>query len=305
MTQKQVSDFCLGPGIINPMKQLRVVLAGLLCVATLSATAANPPDVMIAQLSDTHLGEKHSPQAADNLRKAVEMINARHPDAVILSGDLGERPENREQVKEILKAVTAPIFYVPGNHDFHDAKGLERYRKTFGRDYYRFQVKNVEVLALNSQLLGNYQKFDGPTPPPLLDELLPDSQRMLAWLGEQAGPTKGKIVIAVQHIPLFRDKDFPDAKPYWTVNDPYAQRELDLLRKLGVKHLLAGHWHNARVFDHAGITTHVAPATSWLPLGGQLGFAMHTVSATGDLHTEFVYFPDAARQEPPAAAPDH
>ena len=50
--------------------------------------------------------------------------------------------------------------------------------------------------------------------------------------------------------------------------------------------------------------THVAPATSWLPLGGQLGFAMHTVSATGDLHTEFVYFPDAARQEPSAAAPD-
>jgi len=54
------------------------------------------------------------------------MINARHPDAVILSGDI---PEEREQAKTILKALAAPIYYVPGNHDIGDTNSLERYRK--------------------------------------------------------------------------------------------------------------------------------------------------------------------------------
>jgi hypothetical protein len=72
------------------------------------------------------------------------------------------------------------------------------------------------------------------------------------------------------------------------INDPYRSREMDILHKLGVKHMLVGHWHNGRVFQHDGITWHVGPATSWLPWGGELGFAMHTVSRDGDVRTEFV-----------------
>lgn len=270
------------------MKPFRILLASLLCGAFPLSLAASPDVVTIAQISDTHLGEKHSTNAADNLRQAVELINARHPDAVIVSGDIGEKPENREQAKTILKNLSAPVYYVPGNHDVSNLKALTKYRQQFGPDYYRFQVKNVEVLALDSQLLGNYINFESKTAPPLSPELEIESKKMLAWMAEQAAPLKGKIVIAVQHIPLFRDHDFPDAKPYWTVNEPYAQRESDLFQKLGIKHLLAGHWHNARVFAHGDITIHVAPATSWLPLGGQLGFALHTITADGNVRTEFI-----------------
>lgn len=281
------------------MKQLRALVVSLICSAAFLLDVAipgqekpAPGEIMIAQLSDTHLGEKHSPQAADHLRKAVEMINARHPDAVILSGDIGESAENREKVKTILKGLTAPVYYVPGNHDIVDTNSLERYRKQFGPDYYRFQVKNVEVLALDSELLGNYEKFGPDALPPLPREMETESQKMLAWLDDQAEATKGKVTIAVQHIPLFRDAGFPDAKPYWTVNAPYAQRETELLHKLRVTDLLAGHWHNGRVFSQDGITIHVAPATSWLPLGGQLGFAMHTITTDGNVRTEFVSLPE-------------
>jgi 3',5'-cyclic AMP phosphodiesterase CpdA len=278
------------------MKLLRILLAGLVCGAIPLSAAPSSNDVTIAQISDTHLGEKHSPDAADNLRKSVEMINARHPDVVIVSGDIGERPENREQVKTILKNLTAPVYYVPGNHEFSDIKGLIHYRKQFGPDYYRFQIKNVEVLALDTQLLGNYSSFDSKTAPPLSPEMEAESKKMLAWMDEQVGPTKGKVVIAVQHIPLFRDNNFPDAKPYWIVNEPYARRETNLFHELGIKHLLAGHWHNGRVFEKNGITIHVAPALSWLPLGGQLGFAVHTITADGDVRTEFVPLSDAAAE---------
>jgi 3',5'-cyclic-AMP phosphodiesterase len=276
------------------MRRLRILLIGVAVGAALLAGADSRGDVVIAQLSDTHLGEKHSPQAAENLRKAVEMINARHPDALIVSGDIGERPENREEAKTILKGLAAPVYYVPGNHEFSDTNGLAAYRKQFGPDYYRFQVKNVEVLALDSELLGNYAKFDVKTLPPPLPGMAAEAEKMFAWMGEQEGALKDKTVIAVQHIPLFRDQNFPDAKPYWIVSEPYARRETDMLHRLGVKHLLAGHWHNGRVFSQDGITIHVAPATSWLPLGGRLGFAMHTITADGDVRTEFVPLPAAA-----------
>jgi 3',5'-cyclic AMP phosphodiesterase CpdA len=273
------------------MNLFRILLTTLVCGAIPFFVAASPDSVTIAQISDTHLGEKHSPDAAANLRAAVELINSRRPDAVIVSGDIGESPENREQVKTILKNLSAPVYYVPGNHDVSNLKGLTQYRRQFGPDYYRFQVRNVEMLAIDSQLLGNYGRFDSKTAPPLAPELEVESKKMLTWMEEQAGATKGKVVIAVQHIPLFRDHDFPDAKPYWTVNEPYAQRETDLFGKLGIKHLLAGHWHNGRVFQQNGITIHVAPALSWLPLGGQLGFALHTITADGNVHTEFITIP--------------
>jgi len=276
------------------MKQLRFFLAGLVCWAAPFLVGASPGAVTIAQISDTHLGERHSLNAAGNLRQVVKMINARHPDAVILSGDIGENQEERERVKTILKSLAAPVYYVPGNHEFHDTNGLAHYRKQFGPDYYRFQVKNVEVLALDTQLLGNYENFAAKTNAPLSPGLEAESEKMLDWLAQQAEPTRGRVVMAVQHIPLFRDNGFPDGKPYWTVNAPYAQRETDLLHELGVKHLLAGHWHTGRIFEQDGITIHVSPATSWLPFGGKLGFALHSINSDGDVHTEFVALPGSA-----------
>ena len=259
--------------------------------------------VTIVQLSDTHLGEQHSPHAADNLRKAVQMINARHPDAVVLSGDIGENPGEWDKAKSILKGLKAPLYYAPGNHDVH-SHDLDRYRSAFGKDYYRFKVKGVTFLVINSQLLGNYDNFEARPLPPLPPHMQDESDKMLAWLKKQGEKDqdrdsddgrdrddggKSSIIIGIQHIPVFRDGDFPpDNKPYWVVNDPYRSREMDILHKLGVRHMLVGHWHNGRVFKQEGITWHVAPATSWLPWGGELGFAVHTISRNGDVKTEFV-----------------
>lgn len=253
---------------------------------------SRPAVVTIAQISDTHLGERHSPHAAECLREAVNMINARHPDAVIVSGDIGESFEEREQAKTILKGLAAPVYCVPGNHDIKDTNGLALYRRQFGPDYYSFWVKNVEVLALDSQLLGNYSQFEAKSPQSMVPGLEVESQKMLKWLATQPKPVHDEVVIAVQHIPLFRDNGFPDEKPYWIVDAPCAQREVELLHGLGVKDLLAGHWHTGRIFREDGITVHVAPATSWLPFGGQLGFAMHTITANGDVRTEFVPLAD-------------
>ena len=250
--------------------------------------------ITIAQISDTHIGEKRAPHASENLRHAVEMINDRHPDAVILSGDIGENPEDWDEAKSILKKLKSPIYYVPGNHDVH-SNDVERYRDAFGKDYYEFRVKDARFIVIDSELLGNYDKYDAKVPLPLPPETEDESERMLSWLDSLADQHHGKdeVVIGVQHIPVFHDGRFPDPKPYWVISEPYRSREMKALHELGIKHMLVGHWHNGRVFEREGITWHVAPATSWLPWGGELGFAMQTVKPNGDVETEFVALPGA------------
>jgi 3',5'-cyclic AMP phosphodiesterase CpdA len=275
--------------------------------------------VTIAQISDTHLGEVHSPHAAENLRRAVDMINARHPDAVVLSGDIGENPEEWQRARQILKGLKAPLYYAPGNHDVH-TNDVAEYRSVFGSDYYRFRVKGVTFLVIDSQLLGNYDKFGLPSLEPMPASTEAEGEKMLAWLSHpdsgrdaddssrhsnrdrdndrrdaddsQTGENNRdrKIIVGIQHIPVYRAENLiPDPKPYWVITEPYRSREMDLLHKLGVKHMLVGHWHVGGVFERDGITWHVAPSTSrMLPWSGQLGFAMHTISPNGDVKTEFI-----------------
>jgi len=286
------------------------------CFAVLVFSATALAQVTVAQISDTHLAEKHAPHAAENLRHAVRMINDRHPDAVILSGDIGENPQAWEEARSILKGLQAPLYFVPGNHDVHSSD-VERYRRVFGKDYYSFRVKDVTFVAINSQLLGNYDLYDAKQPPPLPAETEEESERMLAWLAGMGDKDSGdrkdrdnpgkksdrdrahehdrnaRIIIGVQHIPVFHDGRFPDPKPYWVVSEPYRSKEMTLLHQLGIKDMLVGHWHNGRVFEREGITWHVAPSTSWLPWGGELGFAMHTITPDGTVRTEFVDLPGA------------
>jgi predicted MPP superfamily phosphohydrolase len=258
------------------------------------AKDARDDQVSIVQISDTHLGDHHAPHAAENLKHAVTMINDRHPDAVILSGDIGENPQAWDEARSILKKMKAPVYYVPGNHDVH-SNDVERYRRVFDKDYYEFQVKFVSFVVIDSELLGNYDVYDAKSPAPLPPETEQESERMLSWLNGLADErrTSKQVVIGVQHIPVFHDGKFPDPKPYWVISEPYRSKEIKALRQLGIKDMLVGHWHNGRVFEREGITWRVAPSTAWLPWGGELGFAVHTISPDGKVRTEFEDLPGA------------
>ncbi len=63
---------------------------------------------------------------------------------------------------------------------------VDRYRAVFGADYYRFQVKGVTFLVINSQLLGNFDDFDAQSPQPMPPATEAESEKMLAWLASQA-----------------------------------------------------------------------------------------------------------------------
>jgi len=259
-------------------------------------------DLVIAQLSDTHIGLARAPEASVNLRRAVEMINQRGVDAVIVTGDVGERPEAWAEALEILHGLKAKYYMVPGNHDIH-TKDVGRWRRHMGKDYDRLQIRHVTIYALDSQLLGNYDSYDAKQVIPLPPDTQAETDKMLGWFKQQieeerrgelateprGGGGGGKIILAMQHVPITRAGGFPaDPRPYWTVQEPYREKELELLRRLGVQHMFVGHWHKGMVYEADGITYHVAPATSWSPFGAPLGFAIHTVKPDGDVKTEFV-----------------
>ena len=275
--------------LLSKLSDLRVRSCFLLFAFALMLPQPSPAQaVTIAHLSDLHLGLESHPGTEERLQQAIDLIRPRHVDAVIVSGDIGDKYEQSwNKAREILATLKVPVYYVPGNHD-DTASTAERYNKVFGKDYYTFDVKGIHFIALDSQLLGNFSNFQSPVPLQVPKEDEPAAEKMLTWLN---GLHLHGTVIPFQHVPPDRPSPTtsPDGKPYWILHDPWRTRELDALRKLGIKDILAGHWHQGTIYNVDGFTIHVAPATSWSPKS-PLGFAIHRIGQNGEVNTEFVYF---------------
>ena len=188
-------------------------------------------NVVIAQISDSHIGLARAPEASENLRKVVEMVNQRNPDAVIVTGDIGERESAWDEAKKIFSGLKPKVFYVPGNHDVsaNNPQKLAAWRGDFGNDYYEAHVKGITIIALDGQLLGNYDNFNQKKAAPLSSQGQQESERMLGWLRKADGEENaesvkrgggserpqrmekedGKLVFAMQHEPLDRVAGFP------------------------------------------------------------------------------------------------
>ena len=73
----------------------------------------------IVQVSDIHLGNWRDKKKA--MAKMVSLVNAQHPDAVMVTGDLvHHRADELDGVEDILSGIVAPdgVYSVMGNHDY-------------------------------------------------------------------------------------------------------------------------------------------------------------------------------------------
>lgn len=69
-------------------------------------------------VSDIHLGYGTGPKM---LKRYVDLINAQKPDAVLIAGDLIDnsiRPVLNAPYADILAGIEAPVYMVPGNHEY-------------------------------------------------------------------------------------------------------------------------------------------------------------------------------------------
>ena len=250
-----------------PWKKISVFVASIAALFAIFFTTTYAQDkkdkandrgsnIVIAQISDSHIGLGRAPEASENLRKVVEMVNQRNPDAVIVTGDIGEGEKAWDEAKKIYSGLKPKVFYLPGNHDVtaNKPQSLAAWRADFGNDYYEAHIKGATIIALDGQLMGNYDNFNQKKAAPLNSGAQQESERMLGWLGKARGnevessakfgggqsdrpqrmDKEDRLVFAMQHEPIDRAGDFPpDDKDYWITQEPYRAREIELLHRLG------------------------------------------------------------------------
>jgi Icc protein len=226
---------------------------------------------ILAQLSDLHLlvdGDDRG--AARALTTAVDAVLDLRPapDAVLVSGDLGERggPGEYALARELLARLPMPVHVLPGNHDDRDA--LSQAFGTPPRS--TTDVGELALVVCDTSLPG---RMEGS-----LD---------LAWLERELDAASGRpVVIAMHHPPLLTGITVLD-----DIGLPAAQRaalgEL-LARHPNVLRVVAGHVHRAAFAVLGGCGVVTAPSTNLqarLEIGARAfdflheppGFLLHVV----------------------------
>lgn len=217
--------------------------------------------MLIAQISDTHMLPPDEiayglVDTAAALERAVEAINAAKPDLVIHTGDFAHHgaPEAYALAQDILTALEAPLYAIPGNHDdrtnMRAAFRSRDWMPTDGPDdafiHYAFDAGPVRVIALDTTIPG---EVDG--------ELCKDRLAWLAAALDEAGdrPT----LIALHHPP------FTSGLPGFSGQALGGAEDLAALVRArpNVVRLIGGHIHRNIVGTCGGAPCVVGPSASY------------------------------------------
>lgn len=207
----------------------------------------------VVQLTDPHIGASWSDDPGGALGAAVAAVGevlGSAPDAVVVSGDIANTPDDAEyeQARELLDRLDAPVYVLPGNHD--DREGLRRHFEIPAGDEphlsYAVDLGPARLVCLDTQRPGH----DG-------GQL--DSQR-LSWLErslaqDEVTPT----LLAMHHPPLVVGVPSLDA-----IAIPAEERNAlaeSLARHPQVHVIAAGHVHRAIIGELGGARVIAIPST--------------------------------------------
>ena len=244
----------------------------------------------VALVSDSHLNRATQGEQASygaHFDKAIAQVNAAGVDFVLIAGDLTQSGKATEfaDFKAKIKALQAPVFFVPGNHDvgnkFNSGKSghvtsarVKAYEKNLGPAWFSTNYAGVRVIGINSSILGSG---------------LEGEEEMWKFLEAELGAPARKPTILFMHYPLFlKDLDEPGGQ-YWNIEPVPRERLYNLLKQGGVKIVLTGHLHRPLVNRRDGILFVTTPPTSFgIPSGKQPeGWTLITVFRNGEATQAF------------------
>jgi plastocyanin len=220
----------------------------------LAPAGAGP--LRFVQISDSHIGfdKPANTDVIATLREVVGKIKAGAdaPAFVLHTGDLTHlsRPAEFDTVEQVLSELSAPVFYVPGEHDVLEDEGkryLERFGKgTRGAGWYSFDhggahfVGLVNVVNLKAGGLGSL------------------GNDQLRWLEQDLGRlTSSTPVVVFAHIPLW------SAYPEWGWGTDDSEQALSYLKRFGSVSVLNGHVHQVMQKIEGDVTFHTAMSTAF------------------------------------------
>lgn len=255
----------------------------------------NPPPIIIAQISDSHLfaskqGLHCGVNVFDNfIRILAELSAVKNLSAIFFTGDLTQdhTQASYELFNQALadSLLTVPCYYVAGNHD--DAKLLTQCLLNNNVVHERFAEFNQwQVLLLNS-------KSETPAGLVAKDDLARLNEQLV-----QVSETTHQLIFMHHHphdVGYFIDRHgLKNQHDFWRVVNQGAQ----------VKAIACGHVHRGQTYWPSESTNQIplytCPATSIqfdpnvdkvaaLPLGP--GYRLFTLNADGTHKTSLHYLP--------------
>ena len=188
-------------------------------------------------------------QEMELCRKSVDILNNLSPPPAffIVCGDLvdafGDKyPDIREAQEKDLKRVYAdlspniPMICVCGNHDVGNSPtqaSIDKYKNSFGDDYFVFYKNGCCFLVLNSQFYEDSSN---------VPELYVEHESWLEKCLLEAQTRKVHHIVIFQHIPWFV-KSPDEEKIYFNIEKDLRLRKLEQFWKAGVKKIFCGHYH--------------------------------------------------------------
>lgn len=170
------------------------------------------------------------------MRRFVDLMNQRRPDAVLVSGDIAYT--GSEAIYRFIDAelhrLDMPVILTPGNHE---REGWWRFIRTWDVYDHRVDLGPLAILSLDSA-----HGRDGLTP------------GTFRWLKGELGSLGGRTPVLQLHHPLFP----PDRGAQGEAGKSggflrgHRQALLDLCAQHQVPLVLGGHWHQDAVFDATG-----------------------------------------------------
>lgn len=215
------------------MKLKYVILTILLLAVSIPALAKNFDDpIRFAVIGDRTGG--HVPGVYGEIVLEIELLK---PDFTMTVGDMIEGyTEDVERLTaewneylEIVKPLSAPIYYTPGNHDITNDAMIDSYRKFVGEPYRSFDYEDVHFVIMDN---SRWESSDE----------IPEDQ--IKWLKKDLKKHKK----APYTLVFFH-------KPFWFNSLALGQPDAlhDIFVEYGVDAVFTGHFHTYFSGEYDGI----------------------------------------------------
>ena len=213
-------------------------IAAFLSILALAVSCRAFEPFTFVQMSDPQIGfSDETPGYAytDSLMKtAVEKANALDPAFVFITGDLVNDPANPVQdsiYRGRLAEILAPVYAVPGNHDYlgFTREKQEAYIAQRGYDRFSFQAKDCAFIGIDSNCIK--------------DGVEGAEAEQLAWLEKElAGARDCRYTFVFLHCPVIRES-IDEPEDYFNFPMDKRRQYIELFKKYGVDAVLSGHCH--------------------------------------------------------------
>ena len=229
-----------------------------------------------AVVADTHMNQSEdyssSPYPCNALanartRQVIAELNYAKPAFVLHLGDIinpvPELPtyaDAANHFNDLISALDAPYYLVPGNHDVGDkpvswmpagtvtTEHLALYEKHFGPHYFSTDCDGIHIVVINA---------------PLINSGLPAEAEQRAWLeADLAANADKRTMIAIHYPPYVSNRG--ENGTYDNIDEPGRTWLLDLLTKYKPEAMFCGHVHNFWYDVFAETEIYILPSTAFV-----------------------------------------